>query len=93
MPPNAGTSTTVQVCNNNASFDLLDALDGTPDNGGTWVDDDNSGVVFTGNEVDLTGLEPGTYRFTYSLNLACGNAAATVTVEVFEAPNAGATRQ
>ena len=34
----AGLPNDVTVCNASTSFDLFDALDGTPDAGGTWVD-------------------------------------------------------
>lgn len=88
---NAGTNNSVDVCTNGGNVDLFASLGGTPDAGGTWSDDDASGAL-SGGFFDPSQITPGTYDFTYSLigQGACASSSATVSVNVTQAPNAGA---
>ncbi len=88
--PNAGGNNTVSACNNNAAFNLLTSLAGTPDAGGTWTELTASGAPITGNNVNLTGIPPGSYDFEYRVSAApCADATAVVTVIVSNPPNPG----
>jgi gliding motility-associated-like protein len=90
--PDAGISNSVSACTTETAFDLLAALDGTPDGGGTWTDMDGSGGPISGNNINLTSVAPGPYRFQYSLTgtAPCSNASAIVTVNVISGtPDAG----
>ncbi|MCH2081782.1 MAG: right-handed parallel beta-helix repeat-containing protein, partial [Saprospiraceae bacterium] len=94
LPPNAGESNAISVCNDGSSvINLPNNLNGTPDTGGTWSDDDGSGVnLGNPNAVSFTGIPAGTYNFTYTVTAAdpiCPDASAVLTVTVNEAPNAG----
>ena len=92
--PNTGTpNNPAPFCENdpalnNNAFDLFDILNGE-DAGGTWSDDDASGVL-TGNTIDLSSLPVGTYNYTYSITDAntCSNST-TVTITILEAPESG----
>lgn len=62
MIADPGISTTITVCLQEPAFDLIDALQGTPDPGGVWTDPDGveiPGGVFTPGE-----SETGTYTYT-----------------------------
>lgn len=88
--PDAGTSATVSVCADGADVDLFAALGGTPDNGGSWTDDDGTGQL-TGSSFDPSGLSAGNYDFTYTVdgNGQCGDDQATVRVTIVAALDAG----
>ena len=88
--PDAGTGNTVSICSSEASYDLFAQLGGTPDAGGSWSDDDNTGGL-NGGILNANGVASGSYDFTYTVvGLgACPNAAATITVNLTAAPNAG----
>lgn len=82
---NAGTDGNMTVCNT-SSADLTSGLGSSFDSGGTWSDDDNSGVdLFDPTDVSFNGVSAGTYDFTYSLSATSGctnSASATVSVTV-----------
>lgn len=90
--PDAGLDATVSSCNSSSAFNLLNSLGGTPDATGTWTDLDASGAVFSGNNVDFTGVGAGVYRFRYTVTgtAPCVDVSATVTVNLFNQPDAGA---
>lgn len=74
-----------------ATFDLFSLLD-NEDPGGTWTQGTSSSDPAVASPIDLTGLTPGTYDFTYSQNvnpLPCPEENTTVQVIVLEDPNAG----
>ena len=89
--PDTGTPTPFIVCENdlaaNAPLDLFGQLTGQ-DAGGTWSDDDATGVL-TGNNVDITTLAIGSYNFTYTVNNGSCTDSETVVVTISTAPNAG----
>jgi gliding motility-associated-like protein len=88
--PNAGADQSAPACNSNNAFNLFASLGGTPDSGGAWSDLDASGATISGNNVNLTTLAIGAYRFQYTITVAgCGTASAIVTVNVSDAPSAG----
>jgi len=73
-PPSATITNDVTVCNS--------TLQGLPvtmnftglitsgDNGGSWIDLDNSGASGTFPVLDFTGINPGNYKFEYTTNSA-----------------------
>ena len=81
--PNAGLNNADTVCHNQTTVDLTTILAGTPDAGGSWSDDDNSGAL-NGNIVDASITGVGTYDFTYTVPGigACADVSATVTLIV-----------
>lgn len=92
-PPNAGMdNNAVVVCNDNVSYNIDGEL-GVHDAGGTWTDDNSSGIDININPmaVDFSGTSPGTYSYTYTVTgtSPCPLDQATITVEVFEQNNAG----
>lgn len=74
--------TNVTVCSNTTT-DLLDAIDGNPETGGTWTPALASGTDFFDPNVDL----PGTYNYFYAAT--CANISVDITVAIQPAPNAG----
>ncbi len=81
--PDAGTGSSVAVCASDAALDLFTRLGGTPDTGGTWTDDDNSGAL-TGSLFDPAVSGDGTFNFTYQVDGtgACTGESATAVVTV-----------
>ncbi|WP_452601075.1 T9SS type B sorting domain-containing protein [Pontimicrobium sp. MEBiC06410] len=85
----AGTSGTLDYCNNNiptADFNLFNELGGSPDTVGTWTGPlaTSNGHLGTVNISTLT--TPGVYTFTYTVpaNGACLEDTATVTITIYE---------
>lgn len=70
--PNAGIGTTFELCSTlPAGTDLFLALGGSPDTGGVWTDDDNSGGL--SGSVFTPGVPgAGTYQFSYIVTDSCG---------------------
>ncbi|MCB0791557.1 MAG: gliding motility-associated C-terminal domain-containing protein [Flavobacteriales bacterium] len=83
-PPDAGSDSSVVVCNVENAFDLFNALGGDPQPGGLWSDPASTGAL-SGSVLDVTVLTPGTYVFEHRVAVpGCGVAMATVTVQVVE---------
>ena len=75
----------------NSPFDLFTLLDGTQDTNGTWYEGtDTTGPVAT-NPVDITGLTPGTFNYTYSVPPigTCTDVDVTVAIIINDTPNTG----
>ncbi len=73
-----------------ASYNLFDLLTGE-DQTGTWYSGlDNTGAVVS-NPVDLSGLTPGDYNFTFDVDAigSCDDVLVTVTVTINPLPNTG----
>lgn len=89
--PNAGTNTSVKICEDENSFELFTALNGNPDATGSWTDVDNSGG-FYGDYINATEIGPGSfdYRYTVPSGNTCPNQSAVLSVEIIEQAKAGA---
>ncbi|WP_171946611.1 gliding motility-associated C-terminal domain-containing protein [Flaviramulus basaltis] len=90
--PESGTvNTPIEFCVGTAptSYDLFELLTGE-DQTGTWSDDDASGAL-SGNLVDLSGLIPATYNFTFDVDAvgSCDDELVTVSVIINPLPNTG----
>lgn len=87
---NAGADGALTACVDDPSIDLFSGLGGTPQLGGAWTDDDNTGQLNNG-VFDASGIAPGNYQFTYTVAGAgpCADDVSVVTVEVVNALNAG----
>ncbi|MUU79734.1 gliding motility-associated C-terminal domain-containing protein [Winogradskyella endarachnes] len=83
--PNAGTDTTLNVCDNDGTIDLFASLGGTPDTGGTWSPSLSSGT----NIFDPLLNPEGVYTYTVSGTDPCADASATVTITISPFLNAG----
>ncbi len=81
--PDPGIDNNTIACVLTTSLDLFMVLGGTPDTGGTWTDDDNSGAL-AGSIFDPSAAGLGTYKFTYSFTglTICTDTSATVTIDV-----------
>ncbi|MEN3323483.1 gliding motility-associated C-terminal domain-containing protein [Mariniflexile soesokkakense] len=94
IPVNAGTSSSLEYCNNNLpanDFNLFDELGGPKDTTGSW-----SGPLATSNgylgTVNISTLTTaGNYVFTYTVPSSgvCPNGVATVTIRVFQTFSSG----
>lgn len=84
--PDAGLDASITVCSTDANLQLLDALDGTPQAGGSWTGP--NGQPHPGMFMPATS-EPGIYTYTVVGQAPCAPAVATVTVTVNTAPSAG----
>ncbi|MBL7939988.1 MAG: gliding motility-associated C-terminal domain-containing protein [Flavobacteriales bacterium] len=87
--PNAGTNSASTVCSNQASFNLLTRLGGTPNGGGTWTGPNNQ--PFPGGiYVPGTSLQ-GAYTYTVAGLTPCLDASAVVAITEHRQPVAGTT--
>src|SRR5690606_8431830 len=71
-------TTSVDLCIEDATFDLAELLLGTYNENGTWTDSQNTGALSNGF-IDPSMLEVGTYTFDYVISEGC---ASTTSVEV-----------
>ncbi len=84
--PEAGLNGSLNICSNSDPINLFDSLGGTPELGGTWSPNLNSGTGVFDPNIDSAG----TYTYTQLSNTpSCENDTATVTVTVSELANAG----
>ncbi|RIV45623.1 hypothetical protein D2V05_06235, partial [Flagellimonas pelagia] len=88
--PQAGLDGSLELCvGSGVGTNLEDALNGTPNGGGNWSDNDLSGVDLSDPaKVDFSGLAVGTYHYTYSFPAigGCSPDSATVTVTINNTP-------
>ncbi|TXD82804.1 gliding motility-associated C-terminal domain-containing protein [Subsaximicrobium wynnwilliamsii] len=83
--PIAGSSASIEICDNIATIDLFNSLGGNPDVGGTW-----SPALASGSGVFDPSIDAeGTYTYTVLGTAPCPNASATVTLTITEFPDAG----
>ncbi|MBK8500011.1 MAG: gliding motility-associated C-terminal domain-containing protein [Flavobacteriales bacterium] len=87
----AGNDSTVSVCGSTTSYDLLDALGGTPTLGGTWTDIAGTGASLVNGVLDVSDLPVGgPYQFCYTvIDAGCGNVTACVLLSATTFPIAG----
>jgi gliding motility-associated-like protein len=82
----AGENATVIFCSNDSPNNLFDSLEGSPQLGGTWSPELNSGTGFFDPTIDTEG----TYTYTLSGATApCIDDSATATVSIMQESNAG----
>ncbi len=81
----AGISGTATFCETDSPLDLFTFLGGTPDSGGIWSPNLNSGTGIFNPLVDIAG----NYIYTISGTDPCTSSFATVTVNVIDNLNAG----
>ncbi|WP_282032054.1 gliding motility-associated C-terminal domain-containing protein [Winogradskyella eximia] len=83
--PNAGTSSSIDMCSIDAAINLFDNLGGNPEVGGIWSPVLNSGTGLFDPSIDSDGI----YTYTVSGTDPCADATATITVSVTEYKDAG----
>ncbi|MBL7950376.1 MAG: gliding motility-associated C-terminal domain-containing protein [Flavobacteriales bacterium] len=83
----AGSSATVDVCSDEAPFNMRDLLGGLPQQGGAWS---GPGGLAHGQNFDPNVDVSGAYRYVVTGTTPCANDTAFLTVTLFPAPNAGA---
>ncbi len=84
--PNPGSSADLNLCDASPSTDLLSALGGSPQAGGTWT---GPGGTSVGQLFSPGVSAPGAYTYTIPATAPCVSASATITVNVSAQPNAG----
>jgi len=84
--PDAGLDGTLQICSSNAPVDLFDSLGGNPETGGNWIP-----TLASSTGVFDPNIDPeGSYTYTFvSASGECPDNAASVTVSITEAADAG----
>lgn len=86
--PDAGLPATLEVCDTLTSLDLFSVLNGTPDPGGLFTDDDGTGAL-DGNIFNPSLAGEGEFEFTYTVSAeGCADDASVVKVEVHGSINA-----
>ncbi len=85
--PDAGTSVNLVKCSNEAPFNLLSQLGGTPDAGGAWTGP--GGSPFPSGTFTPGTNTPGLYTYTVPGLAPCGPATATINISLVAAPKAG----
>lgn len=81
--PDAGDNGSLAICSSSDPFNLINALDGNPNSGGTWSPTLSGGNNLFDPMVDVSG----TYTYTVT---GCGTeTTAQVLVSVTQSPNAG----
>jgi gliding motility-associated-like protein len=81
-----GEPTSITLCTDALPMDLLGAMNGTPDAGGTWLDPDG----LPSNGTFQATIDPvGTYTYSLSGTAPCPTLTATLTISVQLEPRAG----
>jgi hypothetical protein len=89
--PDAGMDNAITACNSE-NIILIQHLNGDPNMGGTWSDNDATGALV--NEIFQSNMfVAGTYSFTYTLTstTSCPDASATVTITLDDCVGLGIT--
>ena len=84
-PPNAGTDGAITLCISSPATSLFAALGGAAQAGGSW----SGPSTVVGGLFDPATMNAGVYTYTVNGTAPCPNDAATVTVTVVSAPDAG----
>jgi hypothetical protein len=94
---NSGVADTETICEDVGNFQLASLLSGMPDETGTWTQTGGpaegtligSGFLASFNPAGLTGTDPVTFNFTYTVDDVCPPASTEVTLIVQPTPKAG----
>ncbi|NMH24136.1 gliding motility-associated C-terminal domain-containing protein, partial [Flavobacterium solisilvae] len=88
-PPNSGTfNGVITICPSAGTLDLFSLLN-NENVGGTWTDSTNQTVI---SPLNIAGLLPGTYSYTYTVTNSCGSVSTTVQFTILPSLNiTGAT--
>ncbi|MCP4124656.1 MAG: hypothetical protein GY751_23175, partial [Bacteroidetes bacterium] len=89
---NAGEDGFATICNDGSSLDFFNNLEANPNPGGSWTDNDNSGVFLNNpSGVSFLNIPQGVYTFNYFLDGGgnCPDASSILSVTVLNAPDAG----
>ncbi len=92
VSPSAGSDNTIDICNTEDCLVLIDQLGGTPTAGGTWSNNGTGMSIGDGSCVDFTGVDVGTYEFTYTIqdeDGLCPEQTSILTIEVSKPGNPG----
>ncbi len=86
----AGIDDDTTICETGSPINLLTVLDGNPNSGGTFTDNNSSGQL-SGMMFNPDNLGPATFLFTYTVagTSPCPNTTSKVTVTVADQPDAG----
>ncbi len=86
--PNPGVDTEVELCTETGDYNLLELMDGDPDDGGKWTPVLPGGNGIFNSETDAPGL------YTYTLeNAQCGKRSASIRIKLEKQPNVGQDAQ
>ncbi len=91
-----GISTSIDVCNDNITFNLFNELGGTPNTNGTWAGPNDYATTGHNAVLDPSNLDAGVYTYTVPDNvnddddILCIGSSATVTITLHQSPNIGA---
>jgi gliding motility-associated-like protein len=90
ITPNAGTSSSLIVCNGAPAFNLFDQIPGNPMPGGFWFRP--NGTPFNG--VFNPAIDPaGNYRYVVTANAPCLDAESTITINFSNTDPSGTSNQ
>jgi gliding motility-associated-like protein len=91
IAPDAGSDSTLNICNTAGVVDLFPGLGADTDTGGAWTDVSGAGAAFTNGSLDVSQLPLGNFLFTYSVQGSgpCLGATATITVAVSDGQDPG----
>jgi len=88
-----GIGNDIEFCEGDLGLkDLFSLILGSPDNGGEWIDVNNSGVNLSDPlNVDFSNVSDGVYNFQYSFyaNSTCPTIYSTIVVNISNGPSAG----
>ena len=82
----AGADSAIDLCSTDQAVDLIAALEGSPDQNGTWTDPSGNATTAT---LDPTTAQSGTYTYTVAGSGDCPAAVAQLQVAISAAPQAG----
>ena len=81
--PNAGINSNLTLCNDNASFNLIEKIEGNPDFGGIWTPQLASGTNTFNPTIDTSGT------YIYTVNNGSCLSTSELNISITESPNTG----
>ena len=85
----SGIGGSIDVCNNNVSFNLFDSLTGDPNTTGTWEGLNGYTTIDHNAIFNPAFSDAGQYTYTVPDNVLCIGNQASITVTLHQSPNAG----